>query len=152
LDALDRHLKEVRYDIVHAMLPVRQADVYHPHAGVAAEAVERGHLKYCGTIARTAALLANPTNLKRRKIPPVERQLLTGAHPPVVLCLSDYVKRDVNAHYPMAPDRLATLFNAVDLARFDPARRPEARAAIRDRFGIPADDVVALMIAQDFQR
>src|SRR5437763_240307 len=40
LDSLQRHLAESSYDVVHAMLPVRRCDFYHPHAGVAAESVE----------------------------------------------------------------------------------------------------------------
>src|SRR5215203_5373147 len=35
LDALEAHLDQTRYDIVHAMLPVRRCYVYHPHAGLA---------------------------------------------------------------------------------------------------------------------
>jgi len=36
LKSLDDHLAVHSYDIVHAMLPVRHADIYHPHAGMAA--------------------------------------------------------------------------------------------------------------------
>ncbi len=39
LDRLDVHLAVNSYDMVHAMLPVRRCDVYHPHAGIAAEAI-----------------------------------------------------------------------------------------------------------------
>src|SRR4051812_7999087 len=41
--ALDRHLDENPYDVVHAMLPVRQCDVYHPHAGMAIEAAAKAN-------------------------------------------------------------------------------------------------------------
>jgi UDP-glucose:(heptosyl)LPS alpha-1,3-glucosyltransferase len=152
LDALDAHLRQARYDIVHAMLPVRRCDLYHPHAGIAADAVARGHLKHRGRTARAAALLANRVNLKRRKFAALERELLLGRNPPIVLCLSQYVKRDVAAHYSIAPDRLATLFNAVDLAKFDPFMRPEARSDLRAKRSIAPDKIVALMIAQDFAR
>jgi UDP-glucose:(heptosyl)LPS alpha-1,3-glucosyltransferase len=152
LDALDEHLSVASCDIVHAMLPVRRCHVYHPHAGIAAEAVASGHLKHAGAIARTAAKLATRMNARRQKFAKVERALLTGPTPPIVLCLSEYVKKDVTAHYPLAPDRLATLFNAVDLKKFDPAARPNAGQAIRQQFAIPADRVIALMIAQDFKR
>src|SRR5688572_20305902 len=37
LDSLDGHLGSHSYDIVHAMLPVRKCDLYHPHAGIAVE-------------------------------------------------------------------------------------------------------------------
>ena len=152
LDALDRHLAETKYDIVHAMLPVRHCDIYHPHAGIAAESVSRGHLKHESAWRRSAAKLANSVNMKRRKFAAVERALLTGAKPPIVLSLSEYVKKNVLEFYALPPDRLATLFNAVDLKKFDPDARPEARTQIRDRFGISSDHIVALMIAQDFPR
>ena len=152
LDLLDQRLQQERYDIVHAMLPVRRCDIYHPHAGIAAEAIARGHLKHRGRTARTAAMLANRVNLKRRKFAAVERELLTGVNPPIVLCLSEYVKRDVTTHYAIELDRLATLFNAVDLAKFDPSARANAGIELRKKLGIALDKVVALMIAQDFAR
>lgn len=155
LDALDAHLDGASgaYDVVHAMLPVRRCDVYHPHAGVAAEAVARGHAKHADPIRRALAKLANRLNRKRRQFAAVERALLTGSSPPVVLCLSAYVKRSVRAHYPSLPDdRLAMLFNATDLAKFDPATRADAGRAVRERFKLGPDKVVALMIAQDFER
>jgi UDP-glucose:(heptosyl)LPS alpha-1,3-glucosyltransferase len=152
LDRLDAHLAASHYDIVHAMLPVRHCDVYHPHAGIAAETLTRGHLKYDGTLKRAAARVANFMNAKRRRFAAVEHRLMMSPSSPVVLCLSEYVKRDLLAHYAIDPARLATLFNAVDLAWFDPDKRPEAGKEVRQRLGLSDDAVVALMIAQDFQR
>ena len=128
LDALDRHLDAAHYDVVHAMLPVRRCDFYHPHAGVAAAALERWN----------AAI-----NPRRRVMAAVERELLTGAGRPVVLCLSDYVKRLIRPYYNLPPERLATLFNAVDLERFQPARRER---------GTGAAGASGLMIANDYER
>ncbi|MDB5299345.1 MAG: hypothetical protein JWO87_1008 [Phycisphaerales bacterium] len=152
LDQLDRHLIEARYDIVHAMLPVRSCDVYHPHAGIAAEAIRNGHLKYEGPTMRLIAQVSNRMNRRRQRFAAIERSLLGGENPPVVLCLSEYVKRGVAAHYALAPSRLATLFNATDLHRFDPELRPDAGRDVRRRFNIADGKVVALMIAQDFHR
>ena len=153
LNALDRHLDEQPYDVVHAMLPVRRCDVYHPHAGLAAEGVRSGHLKHAGRLARASARVANRLNVKRRAFAAVERKLLTGPRPPTVLCLSEYVKQTVRRHYPSLPEgRLATLFNAIDLDKFDPSARPDAGAEVRRRLGIADDGVVGLMIAQDFER
>ena len=152
LDALDAHLSATRYDIVHAMLPVRACDVYHPHAGLAAEGVATGHRKHSGGVARISSWLGNHLNRKRRRFAAVERRLLSGPHPPVVLCLSDYVKRSIQRHYPLPPTRLATLFNAVDLNRFSLDVRPQAAEATRERLAIPTGATVALMIAQDYRR
>lgn len=161
LDDLDAHLGPAtasrasdRYDVVHAMLPVRRCDFYHPHAGVAAEAVASGHQKHDSAIVRLAARVANRLNRKRQAFAAVERALLTpspGHAVPVVLSLSDYIKDAVRRHYPLPEDRFATLVNAVDLAKFDPAdveRGMRGRAAA----GIAPEKVVGLIVAQDFAR
>jgi UDP-glucose:(heptosyl)LPS alpha-1,3-glucosyltransferase len=126
LRALDVHLRSESYDIVHAMLPVPTCDLYHPHAGIAAEGVKRWNAVF---------------NPRRRAMAHVERSLLTGPHPPVVLCLSEYVKRFVRQHYPLPEERLVRLFNAVDLERFVPQPKREADGWIN-----------ALIIAQDYER
>ena len=151
LDALDAHLDSEQYDIVHAMLPVHRCDVYHPHAGLAVEGVASGHEKYDG-VRRSLARMANRFNRKRGRFAAVERRMLESSESPLVLCLSEYVKATVRKHYALPEEKLATLFNAVDLQKFDPAARPDAGADVRRRFGIAPDRVVALMIAQDFQR
>jgi UDP-glucose:(heptosyl)LPS alpha-1,3-glucosyltransferase len=134
------------------MLPVRRADVYHPHAGIAAEAIVSGHLKHGALLQRAIAKTSNRVNRRRQKFAAAERQLLSLANPPVVLCLSDYVKGFVRRHYVLPEQKLATLFNAVELNRFDPASRPDAGTEIRTRFQIKPDQVVGLMMAQDFER
>jgi UDP-glucose:(heptosyl)LPS alpha-1,3-glucosyltransferase len=152
LDKLDQHLSGHSYDIVHAMLPVRQCDIYHPHAGIAAEAVRSGHLKYEGPMMQVVSQMANRMNLKRRRFAAIERALLTGAQPPIVLCLSEYTKQSLIRHHDVPSTRLKTLFNAIDLVRFDPTVRPAAGTEIRARWEIAHDRIVALMIAQDFHR
>jgi UDP-glucose:(heptosyl)LPS alpha-1,3-glucosyltransferase len=148
LDALDDHLLRQRYDVVHAMLPVRRCDVYHPHAGI-------------------AAAMTHPSDrlLRRRRwaMAEVERDLLAGeageaGDRPLVLCLSDYVRELIRPIYPLPDKRLPKLFNAVDLERFD-ARRyvgSDFRRRLRDDpqhdFPVTDDDVLALMVANDFDR
>ena len=152
LDGLDRHLASRRYEVVHAMLPVRQCDIYHPHAGIAAAALAGGHLKYEGAFMQAVSRVATRLNRRRQRFGEVERTLLTGTKPPIVLCLSQYVQATVRHHYMLAESQMATLFNAVDLSRFDPGRQPDVRDDERRRLGIEDDRIVALMIANDFER
>jgi UDP-glucose:(heptosyl)LPS alpha-1,3-glucosyltransferase len=151
LDGLDAHLQTHRYEIVHAMLPVRRCDIYHPHAGLAVDAVLRGHEKYDG-LHRAIAGLTNRLNRKRNSFAAIERELLKNADAPIVLCLSEYIKSSVREHYRLPGNQLATLFNAVDLRKFDPAMRPAVGEAIRATLGLSPDRVMALIIAQDFGR
>jgi len=152
LDLFDHHIHLAPYDIVHAMLPFRRCDVYHPHAGLAIEKMSADQNR--GIVQRTVSMLLNRVNPRRRAFAKVEQRLLARprSHRPIVLCLSDYVKQSVKQFYPLDDDHLATLFNAVELQKFDPAARPTAGQELRDKYKLPANATVAVMIAQDFAR
>jgi UDP-glucose:(heptosyl)LPS alpha-1,3-glucosyltransferase len=152
LESVDRQLEAESYDIVHAMLPVNRCDIYHPHAGLALAALLRGHEKRSSAVMSRLSQIGNQLNRRRRRFAAVERQLLTRSDAPVVICLSDYVKQSIAEYYPLPSDRLATLFNAVDLDKFNPADRPQSRRDVRERLGLAASDRVALFMAQDFAR
>jgi UDP-glucose:(heptosyl)LPS alpha-1,3-glucosyltransferase len=118
------------------MLPVRRCEVYHPHAGIAAAVTSKWNRVFTP---------------RRRLMAAVEHRLLLGERPPITIALSEYVKRSIRAHYPLGDERLATLFNAVALDYFDPATKPQ-RPPIREGRGMTEADVVALIVAQDFER
>jgi UDP-glucose:(heptosyl)LPS alpha-1,3-glucosyltransferase len=151
LDQLDAHLSRESYDVVHAMLPVRRCDVYHPHAGLAVAAIETGHEKHRGA-RRAFAKIFNRLNPKRQKFASIEKELLTGEQRPISICLSNYVRETFKRYYTLDDSELMTLFNAVDLKRFDPSVRPAERELMRKKLGIPSKTLAALIIAQDFER
>lgn len=138
LDEVDRVAAPGSFDVVHSMLPVRRCDVYHPHAGLAVDGV--GALPLL-------TWLVNPRRMMMRR---VEGELLRGAGAPVVLCLSDAMRRQVRQRYPrLASDRVATLFNGVDLSYFDPGRADVMPWTSAD---VPSGAPLFVMVAQDFAR
>ena len=143
LDALDRHLSQTNYDVVHAMLPVRKCDVYHPHAGVA-DRMAGGRAKR----------LLNP---RPGVFAAVERELIHD-HAPVILSLSSYIDAELSAAYPGQTLKIKRLMNAVDLERFDvqSSRRTGASPVIHSRENTgeaPVPHTIqALIVAQDFNR
>jgi UDP-glucose:(heptosyl)LPS alpha-1,3-glucosyltransferase len=150
LKYVDDHVYTTPYDIVHAMLPIRRCNVYHPHAGVEAQMQQTAHLKHEGALRQKAARMGGAFNLRRKKAVAVEGELLTSTLPPLVLCLSNYVKQAVLQHYSIDSRWLATLHNGIDLRRFDP--QAQRNGEIRRQLGIGENKVVALFVAQDFQR
>jgi UDP-glucose:(heptosyl)LPS alpha-1,3-glucosyltransferase len=151
MKGLAAHLAAHRYDVVHAMLPVPGCDIYHPHAGMAKASLQ-SHLGREVIASRALAKLGNRLNRKRRLYVRTEERMLHGSNPPIVLCLSDYIKASILKHYPDIDGLLQKLFNAVDLAKFDPEKSAGARERVRTKYGIPTDAPVALMIAQHFER
>src|SRR4051812_21530717 len=53
LAGVDAYLRASTYDISHAMLPILTCDIYHPHAGLAAEAISTGHTKHASALKQT---------------------------------------------------------------------------------------------------
>jgi len=152
LQSLAQHLAEVRYDVVHAMLPVWQCDIYHPHAGIEAENVAAGHLKHPPGVGRLLARVGNALNRKRQFVSRTEERLICGPRPPLVLCLSDYVRQAALKHYASQNRHMAVLHNGVDLVKFDPAARPQRREQMRRQLHLPESAVAGLMVANDYQR
>jgi UDP-glucose:(heptosyl)LPS alpha-1,3-glucosyltransferase len=151
LRSLELLVEDQEFDIVHSMLPVRRCNVYQPHAGIAAENLWFGHRKSAGRVNRIGNWISNRFSPQRNKLAAVESELLTGPRCPLVVCLSDQQKQTVLGHYPGLEPRLVKLFNAVDLNKFDPSARPESRAQIREQLGVTDDQVLALLISQNWE-
>jgi UDP-glucose:(heptosyl)LPS alpha-1,3-glucosyltransferase len=151
LSGLDAHLQQSKYDVIHAMLPVRRCDFYHPHGGIskAALAQELGREEEAGW---SLGRFAGRFNRKRRLNADVEKDLIYDPSRPVVLCLSDYSRSIILRHYPDISDQLVKLFNGTDLEKFDPQVHAPGRKKIREKFAIPDDATVGLMVAQNFTR
>jgi glycosyltransferase involved in cell wall biosynthesis len=152
LDALDEHLASQPYDIVHAMLPVRRCDAYHPHAGLAFEGVELGHLRHNDPLKQVISRWAARVNRKRQRFAAVEWQMLSDANPPIVLCLTNGMRAAAVRRFPANDSRIVKLFYGIDLSRFDPTANPKAGVELRARLNLAPQDVVALIVAQDFER
>ena len=150
IGSLDVHLSQTKYDVVHAMLPVPNCDLYHPHAGIEANNLEMGYLRHQGMIRQAVSRLTSRLNRKRRLYAGIERELLEQRHAPV-LCLSNAMQQIAEHHYRLNEGQSHVLINGVDLTRYDPAVRADARDLVRGSYGIGSDDVVALLMANNYR-
>jgi UDP-glucose:(heptosyl)LPS alpha-1,3-glucosyltransferase len=147
--SLARHLQSHAYDLVHAMLPVPGCDLYHPHAGIEAENLESGHLRHRGKVRQAISKLSSQLNRKRRLYASTERRMLEQGS--ALLCLSNAMQRVALKHYQLAERQSYALINGVDLGRYDPAHRHDARSRIRRQYSIAANDVVALLMSNNYR-
>ncbi len=69
-----------------------------------------------------------------------------------IIAVSAEVRRDIIAHYAVAPDKIHVLYNGVDSQRFHPARRGEARDLVRNLWKIPLDAPLVLFVGSGFRR
>ena len=119
-------------DLVHAMLPIRGCDFYHPHAGIAADAGGR---------------LLNP---RRTLLADTEAAMLREDQP-TVLALSELQASILRRHYPDLAAPVTPLFNGVDLDRWTPIT-PDERAAARRELELDVDERVAVIAGHNPRR
>lgn len=148
---VDRLIAHESFDVVHAISPCRSANIYQPRGGTVAESIERNIALRRHRSGRALKRYVNHFNFKQRYMLSMERKLLGGAEGPTIVAISDYVVRQLKAHYHLPDGRIHKVFNGVDADRTDEEVRVRDRKTIRQEFGIAADDLVVLTVAHNFR-
>lgn len=126
-----------RFDVVHAMTPFPNADVYHPHA--------------CIQTIANAERWTHRFNGRRMLFERIERAALTSPNPPATICLSRSMRADLEKWFPAAVAKSVVIHNGIPLERFDPADLARLRSPTRQRFGFAENDAVGVIVAQNFR-
>ncbi len=142
-DAAARAAARGGFDVVHAFSRTRHQDLYRAGGGSHAEYMER---QYTGF-----------GNLWRRYSPRHRVQLaiergVFGDASQTIQCNSRMVQLELSRRYAIPDERLALLYNGVDLERFHPSRRETEGAALRAELGTNDEQLIWLFVGSGFQR
>lgn len=91
--------------------------------------------------------LLNPSNLW---VTWRDRRMLRGGRYRRIVAISERVRRQLKEHYHVADDRIVTIPNGINLARFDP-HNASARSEVRRGFGVPDDAPLVLFVGSQFR-
>ncbi|MDP6544955.1 MAG: glycosyltransferase family 4 protein [Phycisphaerae bacterium] len=134
------------FDIVHATLPIPQANVYQPRGGTVPAQIAAS-LRRRSAPSRLLRRITEPFNACRRRMAAFERDLLTGGRA-ICLCVSQMVKDECFSYYGLT-DGVEMVYNCVDAPAGD--TRDDDRSRIRGDIGAAADDPVFLTVATNFE-
>ncbi len=153
--AVERHVEQRAgsYDLVLGLGRTWTQDVLRLGGGCQRTYLELAHR---ATLTPRARLLGGGAWKHALAVRIEERALKDGAAPGEggahVIVNSNMVRRDVEARYGLAAERLSVIHNGVDLARFHPRLRAEAGAAKRRELGFDARDCVILFLGTGYAR
>ena len=142
-------LEPLALDIVHDMGMGWYCDVFHPHGGSMASSAER-KLLFLPAWLRGLKRMANRM-LPRHRTFQTLMQRQYADHGQIVLALSRASAADFQRFHGVAPERIRIVYNGVDTERFSPEQCRPHREAARRRLGLPADTVMALIVAHNFR-
>ncbi|MBI5865666.1 MAG: glycosyltransferase family 4 protein [Planctomycetes bacterium] len=151
LQSVEQHCRDVRYDIVHAVMPCLSCDLYQPRGGTFAATIAHNLARAPNAAARLVRRVAGPLNFKQQYLRRVERDLLLRSNPPFVAAVSNLVAQQVRDHVPDFPaDRLRVIFNACGAAEQDPPTDSE-RMEARRKLAVAPDCALLLFVAHNFR-
>ncbi len=149
--AVESQLQSGGFDIVHAITPCRNANIYQPRGGTVAESVERNiALRESGS-AQSLKRYANRFNFKQQYMLQLEREIFSADSPTTVVAISDYVVRQLKNHYALPDARICKIYNGVNGDDTPADVRAENRQAIRAEFGVGDDELLVLSVAHNFR-
>jgi UDP-glucose:(heptosyl)LPS alpha-1,3-glucosyltransferase len=147
----DRMVEAGGFDVVHGLGHSLFVNVLNPHGGV-----ERAYLKQ-----EFASIASRPYywfRLLRRYLSVrhylelrMQKALYSQGNVTMVIAISRMIKRDITDHFGFPGDRIAVVFNSVDLERFHPSNRERFRDEMRARLGLPPETVVLLFAGNNYR-
>lgn len=139
------------FDVVHAVVPIADCDVYQPRGGTYRETIRRTLAIVRNPLWRTIKRASRELNLRQRMLRRAEDTLLRSASPPVVACVSEYVRRHVLTDFPQLESHVRVVFNGVEVAPPTDAERSADRRAIREALGIGDATPLLAFVAHNFR-
>jgi UDP-glucose:(heptosyl)LPS alpha-1,3-glucosyltransferase len=152
--ALNNHLAQHRYDIVHSVLPFRFAHVYQPRGGSYPESILRNAASYQNKYLTAYKRLTAFANFRRTVRLLAERRLCKNSPGPIVAAISDYVAQQFETHYRLDESRLTVIPNGVKTDRpIDAEKAQKLRTQILEQLHLDDADgpLFFLFVANNFR-
>lgn len=122
------------------------------HIFRAGDGVHAAWLNYRTSGRSQAGRLANIVSPYHRMVLAQERAMLSAPALRRVICNSRMVAEELQGHYGLAEDKLAIIYNGVDLQRFHPGLAELHRKPLRKELGIPDSQPMLLFVGNGFAR
>ena len=144
-----KEMEQGGYDITFGVGNTLRADILQPHGGVHWAWFWRSLRAYDNPIVWTIKFLGRILSPRQWVSGWIEDAPYRGKNPSRIIAISDMVKQDMIRWYKIPEDRIAVIYNGVDVERFHPRNR-QYREEIRKRHGI-GDELVILFVSNNFR-
>ncbi|MBI5365175.1 MAG: glycosyltransferase family 4 protein [Planctomycetes bacterium] len=146
--AVEKHVKAARYDVVYGLGKTWTHDVIRLGGGCQATYLELAHE---ATLEPWERALRLKDGKHEAALEIEAKALAKGAYRRVVVN-SKLVGDDVVRRHGVPKEKVALIYNGVDVERFTPALRATKGAELRQELGLPADERVVLFLGSGYGR
>jgi UDP-glucose:(heptosyl)LPS alpha-1,3-glucosyltransferase len=141
---------KARHDVSVGFNKTWGQDVLYPLAGLHAASAEHNILKHRRPLVRATARAIKSCDLAHWSFSRLERRQYLAPRRPLIVVNSRFVQGHFERYYGIPKNQVRVVPNAIDPARFAEDDRPRRRLQWRERWGIRADETVALFVAVNY--
>lgn len=141
-----RMLREEYFDIVHGAAESPAVNVLNPHGGVEPAYLAQEFASIRNPLYLVYKLMKRYLSIRHYLEVGLQAALYRKRGLKKVIAISSMIKRDVVRYYGFPEERIAVVFNCVDIGRFHPHNRAIYRDKKRTELAI-ADDALVLLFA-----
>jgi UDP-glucose:(heptosyl)LPS alpha-1,3-glucosyltransferase len=146
-----RALNQAEYDVAVGFDKVWGVDVLYPQGGLYLATAQHNLLKYRRPWVRRLVGLLKSIDPAHRSFLALERRQYLGRRRPLVVAISDMVRRHFQEHYQFNAEDLRLVRLATDPERFGEVDRPRRRLEWRRTWDIGPEKVVALFAGFNYR-
>lgn len=146
-----RMLRHYDFDIIHGVAESPEVNVLNPHGGVEPAYLKQEFASISNPVYYVYKVLKRYLSIRHYLETGLQRRLYGGTTLKRVIAISSMIKRDIIQHYRFPEDRIAVVFNSVDLDRFHPHNRDLYRKAKRRGLGIGENTLLLLFAGNNYR-
>jgi UDP-glucose:(heptosyl)LPS alpha-1,3-glucosyltransferase len=142
-----RAIRKENFDVVQSHERIFDQDIYRAGDGCHREWLEQR--KKLLSPVKKFFLSLNPFH---RLILFMEKRMFEKGWCRKIVAISEMVKKDIQKHYNVPDDKIAVVYNGVELERFHPKNKKLYRSKIRGKLEVPEQSVLILFVGSGFER
>jgi UDP-glucose:(heptosyl)LPS alpha-1,3-glucosyltransferase len=146
-----RTLEGARHDVTIGFDKIWGMDVLYPQGGLYQATSDHNMLKYAAPWARQLVKGLKLFDPAHHSFAALERRQYLKSGQPIVIAISEMVRRHFREYYDLHPENLRLVRIATDPQRFEETDRPRRRLEFRDKWGLQPDQVVALFCGMNYR-
>jgi UDP-glucose:(heptosyl)LPS alpha-1,3-glucosyltransferase len=143
-------MENENYDVTFGVGNTLDADILQPHGGVHWAWFWRSLAVYDHPWMWVIKFLGRMLSPKQWIQGYIESSPYRKKHFHKIVAISDMVKQDMMCWYPIPEEKIAVVYNGVDIERFHPRNR-QYREEIRGRHDIGTEEIVILFVSNNFR-
>jgi UDP-glucose:(heptosyl)LPS alpha-1,3-glucosyltransferase len=146
---LTRHVRRSDFDVVHGFSKSSVQDIYTDGSGCLLDYQAYSIDERKGS---SLAKKLRRASLHQRQVLAIEERRFTRGNFSKVVAMSDMAAQQIRSRYGLTADEVVTIYNGIDIERFNPKVRDEYRTNYRERIAASQEAFVALCVGNDYKR